>query len=258
MNRPLARFESMRVVEEGEEAIVVSRTRSLNRSGLNAKSLKHGGESIADRAVSTWNGVASTIEDVAARAQTVTHDARNDAKVSIRKAQKNAEQARKNAQKVRKNARKQMTEASKNVKSARRETARRTGAARDALAGRKRHRGLTAVLTVAGVGVGAVLGAAAARMSRRDDTATINGMANSRVETARPTADRYAVDQTVVENPVDKLEAHLADAVTSAKAALPPPSRPIPTASPTVPKPTVAGAVNGTSKERSKSADQIG
>ncbi len=124
---------------------------------VNASTLRSSGEALADKAVNTWNGVAATVEEVAARAQSVSHDAQG----SVRDAAKSARKARKNAQK-------QLTDARKTVKGARRETARRTGAARDALAGRKPSRRWPAFLTVIGIGVGAALGAAGARMARRD------------------------------------------------------------------------------------------
>jgi ElaB/YqjD/DUF883 family membrane-anchored ribosome-binding protein len=208
---------------------VARKTRSLN-----ASSLKSSGEALADTAVNTWNSVASTIEDVAARAQSVTSDAQG----SVRGATKSARKARKNAQK-------QLTDARKTVKGARRETARRTNAARDALAGRKPRRGWTTFLTVIGVGIGAILGAAGARMAKRDaDGNRLDGSVTTPPSPARPD--------------VNRMETDLADAVNATKVPVPP-SKPIPTSSPVVPaQPTAAGSVNGSVTTSSKPADKIG
>jgi hypothetical protein len=73
--------------------------------------------------------------------------------------------------KVQKQARKQVADARKTVRGARRETARRTGAARDALAGRRPRRNWSAFLAFAGVG--AALGAISARMAKRGPDAEL-------------------------------------------------------------------------------------
>ena len=141
------------------------KARSLGSSSLSTnlrpRNLKSNGEALVDRAVNTWNGVASTIEEVAARSQSATHDARGSMRGSVRGATKSARRAQKNAHK-------QLAEARRTVKGACCETARRTSAARDALAGRPhRRRGWSAVVAFAGLGDRRRTGAVGVRMAQR-------------------------------------------------------------------------------------------
>jgi gas vesicle protein len=116
----------------------------------------------ADKAKDTWSELSSTLESAVGRTQSAAHDAQG----SLRDTRKNAKSS---VRKARKNADKRVTDARRSVKSVRDESGRRTNAARDALAGRAPRRRWTMLVGIIGVGFGAVVGAAAARLARRSD-----------------------------------------------------------------------------------------
>ena len=132
----------------------------------NSQSLIGSGRAVADKAVDTWNDLASTVEDAVESAAGRGHSAAHDAQDSLKSARKDAKRS---VEKARKNAQKSVQNARGSVKVTRREAARRANAARDALAGRKPKRRWPALIGIVGVAIGAAIGAMGARKVAQDD-----------------------------------------------------------------------------------------
>jgi ElaB/YqjD/DUF883 family membrane-anchored ribosome-binding protein len=153
-------------------------------------SLKTNGRAVADKAVDTWNDLASTLETAVGRTTSAAKEAQGSMKSARGSLQSARKDAAKQARKARRDAEKSMKTARTTVRQARKETSRRATATRDALAGRTPRRRWTVIAGIAGVGLGAVAGALGSRFARRSET--VNDLERKLSATMRSHDDVHA------------------------------------------------------------------